>query len=295
MRRIAFTPDGTRALATFETGIATFDAVANVPAGNVPFDLATEGDPIGIAVMPEPPDPPTDLVAAPIAGNQAAPPTGSPLQTFTLAAPSGVFHVRVRGLVSGLRGEPSNEIRIFVNAPQPPAAPQSLLGLVNGSTSGLAWQNAPDGGAPASIVLDVTGSIATSLALPPGEAFSFAGVPAGTYTLSVRAVNGFGTSASSNAVTLSFPGQCSGVPQPPGNLRVSKAGSRLFVYWKPATAGPAPTGYVLMVTGSFTGSFATPERSLTGVVGPGTYHLSVAGENPCGMGPASNVETVTVP
>ena len=52
------------------------------------------------------------------------------------------------------------------------------------------------------------------LPLGPGETFQFAGVPPGTYTLRVRSTNGAGTSGSSNAVTLSFPGACSGVPAP---------------------------------------------------------------------------------
>ena len=145
------------------------------------------------------------------------------------------------------------------------------------------------------MVLDVTGSLQTTIPLPAGESFTFPDVPPGTYTLAVRGINAFGTGPQSNAITLSFPGTCSGVPLPPEEFRVYKAGARVFVYWQPATSGPAPTDYVLNVSGSFTAAIPTPERTLNGTVGPGTYHLSVAGRNACGLGSPTNVQPVTVP
>jgi hypothetical protein len=144
-------------------------------------------------------------------------------------------------------------------------------------------------------VLDVTGSLTTQLVLPPGESFTFNDVPAGTYTLTVRGTNAYGSSAPSNPVTLSFPGQCSGAPLAPANVRVYKAGFRLFVYWDPATGGPAPTFYVLRVTGSFTGAFPTTDRTLSGTVGPGIYGISLSAANACGEGISSGAQTVAVP
>ena len=324
MRGIAFTPDGRRALAPWDDGVAVFDAVANTPLATIPINAATEGQPRAVVVLPMPPEPPTDLIAPSIVGNRvtlqwrppvagvvptsyaveggvapgqaaATLPTGSSLPMHTFVAPSGVFYVRVRALSGGVAGQPSNEIRIAVNPALPPSTPEGLVGLVDGSSIALAWRNPNGGGVPSATVLDVTGSLITQLVLPPGESFSVNGVPPGTYTLMVRGTNAFGSSGASNPVTLTFPGSCSGAPQAPVNLRVYKAGFRVFVYWDPAATGAAPTSYVLRVTGAFTGAFPTSDRTLNGTVGPGSYAISVAAANACGEGPASNTQTVVVP
>jgi YVTN family beta-propeller protein len=324
MRAIDITSDGARAIVAAEEGVATFDIVANTLLDTIAFDTVAEGSPKAVTVLPTPPQAPTDLIASSIQGNVvslrwqapvsgtpptgylleggispgqtlAAIPTASQLPTFTFTAPSGVFYVRVRALAGGVRSAPSNEIRISVNPPMAPSAPEGLVGLVNGSSLALAWRNTFAGGATSAIVLEVTGSITTSLTLGTSESFSFGGVPAGTYTLAVRATNPFGTSALSNAVTVTFPGACSGVPLPPENFTAVKAGSTIQVSWDPAATGPAPTGFVLHVSGAFTGSIPTTGRSLTGAVQPGTYNLRVAGTNPCGEGEATTVQVVTVP
>jgi len=220
-------------------------------------------------------------------------PTGSAAPTYTFVAPTGAFHVRMHTASGASRSAASNEIRIFVNVPQPPSAPANLLGMVNGNAVALAWKNTFAGGAPANVVLDVTGSLSTTIPLGLANGFSFAGVPPGTYTLSVRALNGAGASPSSNAVTLTFPGACSGVPQAPSNLLAHRVGSTIFVSWDPAAAGPAPTAFILNVSGSFVGSFGTTGRALSGVVAPGSYTFNVVAQNPCGNGPATAPVTVT--
>ena len=220
-------------------------------------------------------------------------PTGSAAPTYTFVAPTGAFHVRMHTASGASRSAASNEIRIFVNVPQPPSAPANLLGMVNGNAVALAWKNTFAGGAPASLVLDVTGSLTTTIPLGLANGFSFAGVPPGTYTLSLRALNGAGASPSSNAVTLTFPGACSGVPQAPSNLLAHRVGSTIFVSWDPAAAGPAPTAFILNVSGSFVGSFGTTGRALSGVVAPGSYTFNVVAQNPCGNGPATAPVTVT--
>ena len=69
----------------------------------------------------------------------------------------------------------------------------------------------------------------------------------------------------------------------------------MFVVWDPPTSGPAPTGYVLNVSGGFNGSFATSGRSMSGTVGAGSYSLNVVATNACGSSVASPVQVVTVP
>jgi hypothetical protein len=222
-------------------------------------------------------------------------PTGSPSPIYTFVAPTGAFFVRMHALAGAIRSGPSNEIRIFVNVPTPPSAPANLLGLVNGSSIALAWRNTFGGGAPGGIVLDVTGSLTATLPLGLTDSFQFNGVPGGTYTLSLRAVNAAGSSLPSNSITLSFPAPCSGAPLPPANLLAYRIGRTVFVVWDPAATGPAPTTFVLNVSGSFVGSFGTPGRTLSGTVGPGTYQVSVAAQNACGGSAFTAAQTVVVP
>ncbi len=222
-------------------------------------------------------------------------PTGSASNIFTFVAPSGSFFIRMHGQLGADKSPASNEIRLHVNVPVAPSAPANLLGLVNGDGLGLAWKNTFGGGAATGLVLDVTGSLATSIPLGLSDSFSFAGVPPGTYTLRLRATNAGGASPASNPVTLTFPGACSGVPQAPANFLGYRVGSTVFVVWDSPTSGPAPSGYVLNVSGTFIGSFATTGRSMFGTVGSGSYSLSVVATNACGSSVASPLQVVTVP
>jgi Fibronectin type III domain len=221
-------------------------------------------------------------------------PIGGPVTGLTITVPSGVFYLRVRAVVGKTRSEASNEIQLVVNVPSPPSAPEGLLGLADGSDLTLAWQNTLAGGIPTGIVLDVAGDRTDSIELPLTDRFSFSGVPTGTYTFSVRAVNADGSSRASNAVTLTFPGTCS-PPGMPTAFSASKSGSTIVVSWLPPAAGAAPTGYIVFVTGSFESSFSTPGLTLSGTAGPGMYLLSVAATNTCGTGAATATRTITIP
>ena len=223
-------------------------------------------------------------------------PTGSTNPIYTFDAPSGVFYVRMHTLAGAEESVASNEIRIWVNALDVPSAPANLIGMANGSSIALAWRNTFAGGEPGGVVLDVSGSLNASLPLGLTDSFQFNGVPDGTYTLSVRAVNAAGTSPPSNAITLTFPSPtCSGAPLPPSEFLAYRLGNTIHVVWEPAATGSAPTSYVLTVTGSFNSTFGTPGRTLSGTVGPGSYTLSVAAANACGMSAATSVQTVVVP
>ena len=221
--------------------------------------------------------------------------TGSASPIFTFTAPTGAFYVRIHTLSGANKSAASNEIRLFVNVPAAPSAPTNLLGLVNGSNLSLAWRNTFEGGAPTSLLLDVSGTLSATLPLPLATTFSFAGVPPGTYTLSLRAANPAGTSGPSNPVTLTFPGACSGVPLTPANFLASKKGNVITVVWDPAAGGPAPTAFVLNVSGAFVGSFPTTLRSLSGTVGAGSYTLSVYATNACGTSAPTVAQTVVIP
>ena len=120
-------------------------------------------------------------------------------------------------------------------------------------------------------------------------------MPAGTYTLSLRATNAAGVSASSNAVTLTFPGGCSGAPQPPSDFLAFNIGSTAFLAWETAPTGPAPDSFVLDVTGSFAVAFPVAGRSLSGAVPPGTYNFRMQAVNGCGASGFTSVQTIVVP
>ena len=222
-------------------------------------------------------------------------PVGSEYPVFTFAAPPGAFYVRMHSM-SGLdRSAASNEIRIFVNTPAPPSVPASLLGVASGSSLALAWRNTFAGGTAASLVLDVSGTITTSLRLAPTDSLTFANVPSGTYQLTLRAENSSGASSRSNSITLAIPAACTGPPMVPANFLAYRVGATLHVTWQPAAAGPAPTAYRLSVSGPLTTSFVTTTTRLSGTVGPGVYGLSVAATNMCGASPATSIQAVTVP
>ena len=274
-------------------------------------------------VVPTDVQPPTGLTVASIAGNRVAVrwnapaagpvptgyllegggrpgeaiaevPTGSTALTFTVATPPGSFYIRLRALAGAQRSAASNEVRIYVETAQKPSAPAGLLGLANGSTLGLTWRNTYTGGAPASLLLDVTGALTASLPLAMAETFSFDHVPPGSYTFRVRAVNAHGASAASNAVTLTFPLACSGAPRTPVNFQAYAVGRALTLEWDPPSSGPAPTSYILTVGGTYTLTLPVAGRGLASPVPPGTFTLSLAATNPCGTSPVTAFQTVTV-
>ena len=101
----------------------------------------------------------------------------------------------------------------------------------------LAWTNTFGGAAPTGLVIDVSGAATGSLPIGVSDTFAVGGIPAGSYTLSLRAVNGAGVSASSNPVTVTFPGACSGAPLPPANFLAFNTGNTLFLRWDTAASG----------------------------------------------------------
>ena len=218
---------------------------------------------------------------------------GFRLASFPL--PPGTFYLRLYTQAGGVTSVASNEARVPVDIPAAPSPPAALLGLADGSTLALSWARTFAGGVPTGAVLDVSGAASLSLPLGATDTFAFAGVPSGSYTFNVRAANAFGLSDPSNAVTLTFPALCSGPPLTPPPLFVHRAGQTLQVFWDAPASGPAPTGYVLLVSGAFAGAFPLTARSIGGTVGPGSYGFRVVATNPCGQSEPTALESVTVP
>ncbi len=221
-------------------------------------------------------------------------PLGS-VPIFTFDAPTGSFFVRVHTIADASTSPASNEVPLHVNVPVAPSAPASLLGMVDGSTLSLMWRNTFNGGPSTGAVLDVTGDAATSLPIGSSESISFSGVPGGTYTLSVRSTNAAGSSSSSNAVTLTLPGSCSGAPQTPTRFMAYASGATVHLIWESPSAGAAPAGYIVEATGAFTGSVPVVATSMSAPVPSGTYHLQVRAANACGESAPTAVQTVVIP
>ena len=220
-----------------------------------------------------------------------------PAPLFTFTAPSGSFYVRVHAMNGTVRSPASNEIRLHVNVPERPSPPANLLGLARGATLTLAWTNTYAGGAPTNVTLIVRSALTGDVYVPLGltDTLRFADVPPGAYTFEVVATNAAAPSASSNPVALTFPTDCSGIPQAPANFVAYAVGRTLFARWDAPTSGAAPADYVLSSTGTHVTSVQTPLKALSGPVPPGTYHLSVAAANPCGQSAPTATQTVVVP
>ena len=220
---------------------------------------------------------------------------------FTFDAPPGAFFVRVRAvsllILRGpipLRSDPSNEVRLYLEQPIAPSPPQPLLATVSGNAVSLAWRNSYSAGERTSLLLDVSGTVSATLPLALSETATYTGVPAGTYTLSLRAQNASGISGPSNALTVTVPTACSGVPAPPSRVLASRQHALVTILWEPPLDGPAAADYIINVTGPFAGSFPTTARSLSGTVSPGTYMLTVSSRNACGTSSPSAPQTVVV-
>ena len=225
------------------------------------------------------------LASLPIAGSATR---------FTFDAPSGAFYIRLHTLSGPMRSIASNEIRIFVSVPLAPSAPNNILATVNGTTVSLAWMNTAWGGATTRSLLVVAEPVSLNVVMPVTESVTVQAVPPGTYTVFVRANNDVGGTTSASSVRFTVPGTCS-PPQTPTAFAAMRTGSRIDVSWALPSSGAAPTGFVVGVTGAFTGSFPVAGRSLGGAVGPGTYAITVAATNPCGSSAPTAPLVVTVP
>jgi hypothetical protein len=133
--------------------------------------------------------------------------TQSIATTATVAAPRGVYFVRVRAKNAVGVSEPSNEIRVDARpaAPNPPVGP---LATVIGQAVRIQWQGAGEGWPASSYVLEAgsrPGAANLATADVSGLEFRAAGVPPGRYYVRVRARNAHGTSAAGEEVIVDVP------------------------------------------------------------------------------------------
>jgi hypothetical protein len=224
----------------------------------------------------------------------AALPTGGPASTFAFVAPTGSFYLRLRSMSGGAFSTPSNEVKVHVGVPVKPSAPANFQGVVSGSALWLAWKNTFTGGQPTGIQMDVSGPVTASIPLPLAESWSLPGMPSGTFTLRLRAVNGAGVSSQSSSVTVTAPSKSCSSPRVPSGYQAYRAGNSVVMLWDTPSGGTPATGYAITVSGSYNGTFPTGGQSFAAAAPPGTYHLSVRAMNGCGAGPSTAVQTVVI-
>ena len=222
-------------------------------------------------------------------------PTGSTASTFTLTAPNGAFYVRMKSTRAGAQSLPSNEVRLFINAPLRPNAPTNVQGAVKTTNFFMAWRNSFTGGTPDALILDVTGTATATIPLPLSESWSVAGMPDGTWTFRLRAVNGAGPSSQSGSVTVTSPSTNCGLPRVPTNFLATRSGNVVVLSWDMPAGGTPAQGYRLNVSGSYVGAFPIAGRSFASPAPPGTYNFSVQAMNACGTGPVTAFQTITIP
>jgi hypothetical protein len=216
--------------------------------------------------------------------------------------PSGTYFVRVKAVNAEGAGPSSNEETVVVGGAcaQPPGAPGTLVASPPGPTVALNW-SPPIGGCPATGFVLRAGFAPGQpvFDIPVGTNTSFSGTAAaGTYFVSVVAVNAAGAGPASNEVQVII--TCL-APGPPVGLSANVNGRSVTLGWGPPTSGGAAAGYRLEA-GSSSGaadlaSFDLPANTFSTVAPDGTYFVRVRAINACpgGVSPPSNEVTVIVP
>ena len=175
----------------------------------------------------------------------------------------------------------------------PPAAPNSLVASVSGSTVLLTWAASP-GGTPTSYIVQAGSSsglsnLANSGTGSAAPTLTATGVGPGTYFVRVLAQNASGVSGPSNEIVVIVAGGCGAAPAVPTGFSTSASGSTVTLTWQTAVVGCAPTSYIIQA-GSAPGlsnlaNFSTGNSATSFTasgVGAGAYYVRVLAANGAG-------------
>lgn len=236
--------------------------------------------------------------------------------------PSAGYFIRVRAVVDGVTGEPSDEIMLTVGgaAPPPrsaaiatacsaaPGAPVAFAATAQGSAVQLSWQPGA-GDAPTAYVLQVGSAPGRADLLTVPIAGHATGLQAtagvGTYALRLIALNACGVSGFAPEALLVVGGAAlaaagaAAPPAAPASLSQQVDGSTVTLRWSPPASGAPVTRYLIEATsaaGTFSFDTGNPATSFTSPDTPsGTYTVRVRAGNAAGWGPASAGVTIIVP
>jgi predicted phage tail protein len=132
-----------------------------------------------------------------------------PVTTFTAAAPTGAYFLRVFAVNACGMGAPSAETVVVVGNPVvPPVAPYGLAVTKAAGTLTFTWAAPSIGTPPFSYRLEAGSApgLANLATVPVGTtSFSAAGVPPGLYYIRVRAIGAGGVGPVSNELVVAVP------------------------------------------------------------------------------------------
>lgn len=212
----------------------------------------------------------------------------------------GIYYVRIYAENAAGIGSASNELQLNLAPIGLSGPPRTLASSVSGSTVTLAWQPPAGGGAPQDYLLEA-GSAPGAANLVAGvvvftTSVSFPDIPPGRYYVRLRARNSAGVSAPSNEAVVDV-GGCT-LPPPPQNLRFSKQGFDVALFWDGV---PVPGAVYVIEAGSAPGAANLVNQSVgvaTAVsarVAAGSYFVRVRAATGCGVGAASAEMAIPVP
>ncbi len=245
-----------------------------------------------------------DLVNQRLMMGRMSPQLRSLLITATTAVPASDANQRAIGALylAAISSEYSVYGNGFTAGGVIPSTVQPPTGLrvewQAGNQMTLRW-NPPDlGPAPTSYLLEGSLSPGAVIAsVPTGSAattFSFT-VPAGSFYLRLRAMNGGEVSLPGNEIRVNVAVPVK--PATPTNFQAAVKGRLLFLAWKNSYAGGEPTGLMLDITGPLTASVPLPlseELSVPNVF-DGTFTLRLRAVNAAGSSAQTSAATLTVP
>jgi len=167
---------------------------------------------------------------------------------FSASASAGTYYVRVIASNADGTSAPSNEVTVVLTSGcAAPGAPLNLRAIIRGGEAFIFWQR-PAGGTPTGYTLQAGSAPGqTFTAFPTGGQTLNANVANGTYFIRVIANSACGTSAASNELVVSFPGNTVRVadPDPGTSLGVPDVGAlvnRIHNENPGSVANSCPTG-----------------------------------------------------
>ncbi len=123
--------------------------------------------------------------------------------SFSAPVPSGTYYVRVKGVGEGAESDPTQEL--ILTPPGAPGAPTALTESGSAATVTLRWQAPASGGAVTAYQIEAGSApgLSNLAVVQTGNIQSFSTpIPAGTYYVRVRALNGSGPGPVSNEVVV---------------------------------------------------------------------------------------------
>jgi hypothetical protein len=206
-RAVSLEPIGAR-IAASPAVLVNVGPLPPTPPGAPSLSLAqAAANPVTLSWSPGPGGPPTSYTlyagTSPGASNLVAAPMGANTSISAMAPVGLPIYVRVVATNAG-GSATSNEVSFTVAAPVVPGPPTLAPASVSGSNVTLSWSPPTSGTAPSryTLVARLQGSPAVVATLPVTGTSTTVPAPPGTYVVSVVAVNGAGTSAESNQVTV---------------------------------------------------------------------------------------------